>query len=258
MRLLFIRHGDPDYEPDALTEKGRREAEALAAIIRDLKPGHIYSSPLGRARETAQHCLNVLKEEAVVMPWLEEFPARVDVEESPELMRAFPKAQNEDGTWNKHIAWDIMPAYCAAHPELMDARLWRTSTIAKHSDLLPTYDRVREGFDSLLASYGYVRQEHGVYRVDRETQDTLTFFCHFGISAVLLSILWDISPFIPLQMMCMLTTSVTEIVTEEREEGVAMFRMLRFGDLTHLNMAGEEPSFAARYREVYSDTTHRK
>ena len=37
-----------------------------------------------------------------------------------------------------------------------------------------------------------------------------------------------------------------------------MFRMLRFGDLTHLNMAGEAPSFAARYREVYSDTTHRK
>ena len=27
MRLLIIRHGDPDYVRDSLTEKGRREAE---------------------------------------------------------------------------------------------------------------------------------------------------------------------------------------------------------------------------------------
>ena len=30
MRLLFIRHGDPDYEHDSLTPKGEREAELLA------------------------------------------------------------------------------------------------------------------------------------------------------------------------------------------------------------------------------------
>ena len=32
MRLLFIRHGDPDYEHDTLTEKGRREAALLASL----------------------------------------------------------------------------------------------------------------------------------------------------------------------------------------------------------------------------------
>ena len=29
MKLLFIRHGDPDYEKDSLTEKGWHEAELL-------------------------------------------------------------------------------------------------------------------------------------------------------------------------------------------------------------------------------------
>ena len=29
MRLLIIRHGDPDYSIDSLTEKGWREAELL-------------------------------------------------------------------------------------------------------------------------------------------------------------------------------------------------------------------------------------
>ena len=30
MRLLFIRHAEPDYSTDTLTEKGRREAALLA------------------------------------------------------------------------------------------------------------------------------------------------------------------------------------------------------------------------------------
>ena len=30
MRLILIRHGDPDYEHDTLTSKGRREAALLA------------------------------------------------------------------------------------------------------------------------------------------------------------------------------------------------------------------------------------
>ena len=30
MRLLMIRHGDPDYEHDCLTEKGKREAKLLS------------------------------------------------------------------------------------------------------------------------------------------------------------------------------------------------------------------------------------
>ena len=30
MRIMIIRHGDPDYEIDGLTEKGKREAQLLA------------------------------------------------------------------------------------------------------------------------------------------------------------------------------------------------------------------------------------
>ena len=30
MKLLFIRHGDPDYTIDSLTEKGWKEAEFLS------------------------------------------------------------------------------------------------------------------------------------------------------------------------------------------------------------------------------------
>ena len=33
MRILFIRHGEPDYARDCLTDEGRRQAEAAVRRI---------------------------------------------------------------------------------------------------------------------------------------------------------------------------------------------------------------------------------
>ena len=35
-KLIIVRHGDPDYEKDSLTEKGFREAELLSDRIAKL------------------------------------------------------------------------------------------------------------------------------------------------------------------------------------------------------------------------------
>lgn len=45
MKILIIRHGDPDYEHDSLTEKGRREAECLAKRLVNEKIDYYYLSP---------------------------------------------------------------------------------------------------------------------------------------------------------------------------------------------------------------------
>ena len=57
MRILLIRHGDPDYVNDTLTEKGRREAALLAKRAVSMNMGECYKSPLGRAKDTAAPCL---------------------------------------------------------------------------------------------------------------------------------------------------------------------------------------------------------
>ena len=46
MRLLFIRHGDPDYEHDCLTDKGIREAQLLAQRMKKETMDHIYVYPI--------------------------------------------------------------------------------------------------------------------------------------------------------------------------------------------------------------------
>jgi broad specificity phosphatase PhoE len=61
--MYFIRHADalPDaaevvlghYDEQSLSEVGRKQAQALAEGLREVKLAAIYSAPLGRARQTA-------------------------------------------------------------------------------------------------------------------------------------------------------------------------------------------------------------
>ena len=61
MRLLLVRHAEPDYSRDSLTEKGWREAELLSRrLIRLRGVEGWYTSPLGRARDTASRTLEKL------------------------------------------------------------------------------------------------------------------------------------------------------------------------------------------------------
>ena len=54
MRIVFVRHGEPDYANDCLTPLGREQAKAAAIRLKEEGIEEIWSSPLGRAQETAQ------------------------------------------------------------------------------------------------------------------------------------------------------------------------------------------------------------
>ncbi|HJA11372.1 MAG TPA: histidine phosphatase family protein [Candidatus Mediterraneibacter merdipullorum] len=252
MRLLFIRHGDPDYVHDTLTEKGHREAALLAEYAPALNTGTCFVSPLGRAQATAAYSLKALGKTAETLGWLQEFPARIDLNEAADLRRAYPNAVPENGKYAPRIVWDVAPSYLNEHSWCLEAHKWRESNICAHSDTLEVYDRVTSAFDRFLAERGYVRDGR-FYRVERENRETVTFFCHFGITCVFLAHLWGVSPFLLWHNLALAPTSVTEVVTEEREQGIACFRGLKLGDVSHLVLGGEPVSTSARFCEVYSD-----
>ena len=256
MRILLIRHGDPDYVNDTLTKKGCREAELLAQRAIHLNLGDCYMSPLGRAQHTAKPCLEAVGCEAKILEWLQEFPAQLDINKAPELAVVYPDVSKNEQGYLPRIVWDMMPEYLTEHNEYMDRIAWRESLVAQCSDMVEVYDTVIKEFDALLAQYGYVR-ENGHYYVEKESTETITLFCHFGLIGVLLSHLWNVSPFTIWNSLALAPTSVTELVTEERKEGIAYFRGLKVGDVSHLYAAGEEPSFAARFCEVYSNKNQR-
>ena len=246
MKILIIRHGEPDYKHDSLTEKGWREAECLAGYLSELlaeKEGgqarnvHFYMSPYGRARDTASLTLQKMGRTAEVLPWLKEFDVRI---RRPDT---FPL---------KSVPWDWPPTDWMADPRFYQADQWFENERMAAANVGEEYRKVTEQFDEFLAQHGY-RREGRYYRAERSNHDILVLFCHFGLEGVLLSHLWGVSP-VPLwHGMCAQPSSVTTIVTEERRKGIASFRMLAYGETTHLYINEEEPSFAARFCECFED-----
>lgn len=239
MRLLLIRHADPDYDADSLTDVGWREAELLASYLKNDKIDWFYVSPLGRARDTASLTLREFGREAEVCDWLREFWA--------------PIWRPDDGT-QQHICWDWLPADWRNDPFLSDKERWFEHPVMAEGNVKAEYDRVTAAFDSLLARHGYVR-EGGLYRAERPNHETVALFCHYGVGCVLLSHLLGVSPMILWHGLCAAPSSVTTVLTEERRQGVASFRVWRYGDVTHLLLQGEEPSFSARFCECWTDNT---
>lgn len=236
MKLIIIRHGDPDYENDTLTVKGVREAKLLSERISKLDVKAFYCSPLGRAQDTASYTLLKMNRTAETLPWLCEFEGKII--DGDKLVQC----------------WDRLPSSWTKYPEHYDYNTWYNSEIMKNSNVEEKYKEVCSGIDELLKKYGY---EHNgnVYKVNDSNHDTVVLFCHFGVESVILSHIMSCSPMIFWHNFVALPTSVTTLITEEREQGIATFRCRQFGDVSHLYAGGEELSFQARFCECFDDDT---
>ncbi len=242
MKLLIIRHGEPDYPNDSLTERGWKEAALLAERLAGVEIAAFYVSPLGRAQATARPTLEKLGRTAETKDWLREF-ARVQID-------------RPDYPEGKRVCWDWLPQDWVRHPLFFDSERWIEDPVFASAGVREEYEYVTSSLDELLEAHGYKREGKN-YTPVRPNGDTIALFCHFGVESVLLSHLLNISPVLLWQSTCALPSSVTTVVTEERREGIAAFRMLSFGDTCHLYAGGMEPSFAARFREQYTNTWER-
>lgn len=240
MKLLIIRHGDPDYAIDGLTEAGKREADLLARRLEHVPLDAVYVSPLGRAQATAAPTLARKGQGAKTLDWLREFPPR----------------RYDPETGRERVIWDWLPAVWTAEPAYYDRRAWLHTSAMEQAGVPAAYEKVTVGLDALLARHGYTRQGE-LYRADRPNRDTVALFCHFGLECVLLCHLLGVSSMVLWHGCCALPSSVTTLVTEERRQGLAYFRMNSFGDVSHLYAAGVQPSFCARFCETFdSDERH--
>ena len=242
MRLLIIRHGDPDYANDTLTKTGKKEAKLLAKRLKKTKIDYIYSSSMGRAKDTMSYTAKALKmqEKVIVKDCFREFNRF-----TPDRTIEFPTGET------RRTAWDMLPAFWTEKEEFYDAEKWSEVDFYKKAELGKEYRAVAEGLDEVLANHGYVR-EGKIYKAVRPNTDTIAIFCHFGVEAVLLSHLFSLSPVPIWHNFIALPTSVTTLYTEERREGKASFRTTQFGSTEHLCVKGQTPSFSGRFCEIFT------
>lgn len=235
MKLIIIRHGDPNYVLDSLTKKGRREAFLLKERIKKLDPDYVYSSPLGRAKKTAKIATQSIDKDVVVLPWLREFEGKI----------------KENGISN--ICWDRLPSEWTTVDGYYTTD-WYDFGVIKTGTAKREFEKVSKGLDELLRRHGY-NHEGRIFKVEKSNHDTIVLFCHFGVECVILGHLFSMSPVLLWHNFAALPTSVTTLVTEEREKGIAVFRAIGFGDVSHLYKGNEEPSFACRFCECFEDKT---
>ena len=234
MRLIFIRHGEPNYTDDTLTEKGWREAAHLANRFETWQVTDIFCSPLGRAKDTASLSLNLTGRTAKTLDWLREVPARV-----PDIV-----------TGEDRILWDMLPQYWTNQPLLYDKDKWLTLPLMDNDSVKKSVSDVYNGIDELLEQYGYRRKDN-YYIAERSNKDTLVFFCHFGVSMLILSHLLGISPIVLWQGAFVAPTGITVCATEERADRTAYFRCQVIGDTTHLHDGNEPVSASGLFKEAF-------
>lgn len=240
MRILFIRHADPDYINDALTERGEKEAAALAKKLKNEKIDKIYCSPCGRARKTCAYTELARREKAEVLDFLQEFISPIE----------YPKGVL------KYICWDLLPEDFVEEKEYYDRDEWFSAKLFEKTSVGEKYEAVCSEFDELLKKHGYERDGH-MYKATSPNRETIALFCHFGVTAALMAHLFSVSPMELWHNFVALPSSVTTVYSEERREGKVMWRAAGFGDLSHLYEENLEPSFSGRFCETFdSDERH--
>ena len=238
MRIIFIRHGDPDYVKDSLTDKGWREAKLLAERVGKWDfVTDFYCSPLGRAKDTASFSLEKLGREAKILDWMQEF--------------WHPISSPADG--HEQVCWDFMPDYWTAEERFMDKNHWvDTPIMQSNPEIAPASKEVFEKLDELLAGYGYHRKDrYYVCDEDADRDATIVLFCHLGVTLLMLSHLLNISPVQLWQGFFIAPTSVTVVGAEERQPGIVQFRAQVVGDTTHLHDGKEPISQAGYFSDVF-------
>ena len=234
MRILIIRHAEPDYENNTLTSKGFVEAKYLSERLEHRPITHIYSSPLERALLTAKPTAEKLGKEIKVCDWLTEFGyARISI----------------DG--DQYIPWNVMPQIWQEEKEAFDIHEWKKSPLYSSVDTPEKYDAVIKEFDKMLESHG-AKRKNLIYQGENNN-DTIAIFCHFGLGMVLASHLTGISPVLLWELMFLPTSSVTEFVTEERVKGEFIFKCKQMGDTSHLYKNNEPVSNSGLYDEFYTE-----
>ena len=228
MKIHIIRHGDPNYVDDTLTEKGWREAGFLAERMSKLSIDDFYCSPLGRAKDTASLTLEKFGREAEVLDWLREFHAPIT---SP-------------FTNKPRIPWDLPPYLWCTEPKYYDVNECFSTSLMKSGNVEDEYRKTVSGLDGLLCRYGWKR-EGMMYRGGEDK--TIALFCHFGVGILMLSYLLGISPVVAQHNFVLAPTSVTTLVTETDSKGFSHFRACEVGDTSHLYANGEPVSESALY-----------
>jgi len=223
MLLYIVRHGDPIYETDTLTPRGKLQAEAVGKRIYDSKIDRIFSSPMGRAQETAEPACRLLGLEKHIEPWTHEVEDDRLTPFPDGVMKSVSVIQNTYYRENGNIDLPYDRTYeCAGFSQ---------------SNMKHALEFIEANGKDFLERLGY-REENGIYRILRNNEERVALFCHTVFARAWLSVLLHIPLHIMWSSFTMTHTGVTVIEFRNNPNGITAPQCLCFSDTSHLYAAG--------------------
>ena len=216
MRIIFVRHGHPNYKNDCLTELGHLHAQAAAERLRAEKIDRIFSSSCGRAAETALHIADIHGLNVEKLDFMREI-AWGSLDENPITHNGHP--------------WSIAEDMVAGAQTLLSPT-WAEEEPFVRNRVTENVHKVGENFDRWLADLGFER-EGDFYRVRSNRYSTVMMVSHGGSSSAVMSHLFNL----PFPFVC------SAICPD-------------FTAITVVSLTGDEGSLAAPAFEIVNDARH--
>ena len=236
MLLYIIRHGEPDYATDTLTQRGILQAEAVGK--RMLKAGidHVFSSPLGRAKMTAEPACKLLGMECEIEEWTKELDNEVRTPYPDGKIKSISSLQNTVFRDNGSIELDYHQAL--GSPGISESRM---------NEAIPFIEKNGNRF---LERLGY-KEENGIFRIMRPNENKVALFCHAAFARAWLSVLLHI----PLHLMWAgfgyTHTGVTIIEFKNNANKITAPQCLCFSDMSHLYAHGPDMDYSYVERKIH-------
>ena len=237
MLLYYVRHGDPIYNPDSLTEQGHAQAAALSKRLSALGFDKIYASSSNRAKQTAQPTCLALGMEAEVLDWCNEGYAWRDLTVTTENGQKCWAFQNHK------------VSLLFAKPEMKAlGKSWYDHPFFAGTNFKDGFQRIEDETDKFMAALGFFHdRENSCYTVTAPPYKRVALFAHQGFGLAFLSALCDI----PYPEFCTRFdighTGVTVIRIEGSEGERVMPKILQLSNDSHLYKEG----LSTKYQNLF-------
>ena len=224
MLLYIVRHGDPIYATDSLTERGKLQAEAVGKRIAAEKVDEIYCSPMGRARQTAEPACRLLGMEYKVEDWTHEIYTKDILVPFPDgVKKSLTRVQNTYYRENGNIDIPYYDSYsCQGFNE---------------SNMKEAVAYIEEHGKEFLERLGY-REENGIYRIIEPNEKKIALFCHGAFTRAWLSVLLHIPIHLVWAGLGITHTGITLVEFKNNEDGFTAPRCCYLSDMGHLYAEG--------------------
>lgn len=219
MTLYLIRHAEPDYENDTITENGKKQAAKLGTWFKDIPLDELYHSSMGRAKMTASF---IAKEKNITMTSLD-------------WARELCWGKADGNPYDSASPWMIKDSVIEKIHSYPDGESWRDLVEFSNDRVVSDIDAHCKNFDDFLSSHGYKR-ENKLYKAVSPNEKSIAIVCHGGTISTLISHLANVPFFQYISHMGSDLTAVTKINFYGKENDINPAQLIYVNSQIHLGI----------------------